>query len=73
VAGRRHSKTGFAQIFGGIDKKLKVGNNKVRDRISELISSTILVEENGKLALPKLRAPKVTRDIHRKKADGQIS
>lgn len=53
VAGKRYSKTGFANTFGGLNKKLKVGNNKVRDRISVLISSTRLVEENGKLALPK--------------------
>ncbi|MEF8703074.1 MAG: AAA family ATPase [Candidatus Accumulibacter sp. UW26] len=73
VAGRRHSKTAFANKFGGVDKELTVGNNKVRDAITGLLSSTRLVTENGKLALAKLSAPKVTRDIRRKKADGQIS
>jgi len=49
---RKHSKTGFANLFGGKENKFGVGNNAVRDALDELIDAKRLRVEGGKLALP---------------------
>jgi hypothetical protein len=50
--GRSYSKTGFANKFGGKDGVLNIGNNAVRDVLSDVIKANRLRVDRGKLALP---------------------
>jgi hypothetical protein len=50
-AGRCYSKTGFATKFGGTKQRLAIGNNALRDGLTELLSKGQLSLNGNKLAL----------------------
>lgn len=51
AAGNRHSKSGFAKLFGGADKQFKLSHNELRAQLDDMIAAKTITTDHGKMQI----------------------